>query len=348
MAHEWHAGVLSQSSWHGLETVQALTGAHDLIAAGERSGAWPVAIDAVRNVGGARVAAGKALVGTYADGSRAVLGVASKGYTHLTPAQWRDLVMAAAAAGARPTGAFALRGGARVLATFEVGTSNGLRSQLCLADSFDRSTGVLAGGSSIRVVCANTLAAAMRRDGSTWGSVHHNSSLPEKVEALGEAVAEVVREGGEVRTMYERALDARLTRDAEEEVWALLFPVPELGAKPTPGELAAHTRARRAREEAQAAAQRAENDEGPTLATVWNGATWVVDRDAAGHAKRTSTPRLESMLFGSRGRRVEEIRAVVRVLLADGTEVDMEASEARARGVDDAQIGRQLLADMLA
>lgn len=349
MAHEWHAGVLSKSSWHGLETVENIPNVDTLIRRGEELGAWPVAIDSTDSFGGARVASGQALVGRYADGSSTILGTVSKGYQHLTTERWRELVRAAGDAGARPTGAFALRGGAKLLATFEVGESNGIRTQFCLADSFDRSTSVLAGLSSVRVVCANTLAAAMDFDGHTWGRVQHNANLPERTQALGEAIDVVVRKGGEVRAAYDAARERQLREAEYEAVMSVLFPVPAIGTNAKPAELAARTRAQNARTQADRAASRSENnDGGRTLATAWNAATWCIDRDAAGNAKKCASP-LESMLFGSRGRRVEEVRALIEVVLRDGTTTLMEANEAHhVHGIDHAQIGRSLLEDMLA
>src|SRR5262245_44132194 len=92
MAHEWHAGVLTQSSWHGLETIGAMPDAKAMIAHGERCNAWPVDLEAraLRTDDGL-VAPGQAIVGRYADGSRAALGVVSDKYTHLAAEQWRDL-----------------------------------------------------------------------------------------------------------------------------------------------------------------------------------------------------------------------------------------------------------------
>lgn len=189
-----------------------------------------------------------------------------------------------------------------------------------------------------------------RRDGlhgHAWGRVQHNANLPERTESLGAAIDQVVRKGGEVRAAYEAARERVLREQEYEAVMAALFPVPELGATPKPAEVASRTRAQNARTQADRAAARRENNEGRTLATAWNAATWVIDRDADGNAKRCSSP-LESMLFGSRGRRVEEVRALVEVVLRDGTTELMEASEAHnVHGIDHEQIGRSLLDEML-
>src|SRR5678809_981078 len=44
MAHLWDRGVLDASSWHGLEELGTFSSAADMIAHGERTGAWPVAV----------------------------------------------------------------------------------------------------------------------------------------------------------------------------------------------------------------------------------------------------------------------------------------------------------------
>lgn len=349
MAHEWHAGVLSASSWHGLESVETMKTAEAMIAAGERSGAWPTQVGQFSLV--AQTGAGwlkierdmaKAVIGKYADGSERPLGVVGDRYTHTTPEGWRDLVKAAVAAGARPDGAFALRGGSRVLATFEVGEANGIRTHLCLADAFDGSLKLTAGSSAIRVVCANTLSAAMGDFRAKGTQLRHTSSLPEKMEALGEAIAESIKSGCAVKEAYGKAREAQLSKADAEAVLAALFPAPkEEGAK--------RSRALNLREDAIRAAARAENEEGPTLATLWNAATWLVDRDEKGNARaaRGGADRLDSLLFGQRAKRIEEIRNIVEVVLKDGTTALVEAPEASKMGVDDAQIGRSMLEDML-
>ena len=94
-----------------------------------------------------------------------------------------------------------------------------------------------------------------------------------------------------------------------------------------------------------------QNWEGPTLASIWNAATWVIDRDVEGNARATrgdDRNRLDSMLFGSRADRVEEVRAVIEVVLRDGTVEKMDVAEAVSHGIDNAQIGRSILEQMLA
>ncbi len=345
MAHEWHRGVLSASSWHGLESVEALPDAETLIRRGEETGAWPVAVDqlGIRTVDGLEVP-GAAVVGRYRDGARIAYGAVGSRYRALEPSEWRATIEAAVRAGAKPAGAFSLRGGSRVLATFEIGQGEGIRHYLNLIDSFDGSLAHSAGGSSVRVVCANTLAAAQHADGHRAAKLRHTSSINDRSEALREAIEGHIQRGQEVSALYAEARRAELTRTEAEEVFALLFPEPDETDKP-----ATATRKINARRAAARAMRRPENAEGKTLATLWNAATWLVDRDERGQTRKIKGggDMLDSMLFGSRGARIEEVRSIVRVVLRDGTEADMEAPVAAAAGVSPDQIGRQLLADMI-
>lgn len=340
--HRWHAGVLDETSWHGLERVEVIEDADTLIRLGEESGAWPCTIEsaAMRTVDGLDAPRSQAIVGVYHDGTRRVLGVVSKGYRHLRDTEWRDLVRAAAKAGAKPSGAFSLFDGRRVLATFRVSDpASGFVEHLMLADSFDRTTSVLAGSTSIRVVCRNTMDAAMRIGSGGFGRLRHNSSLGEKVEALGEAIEQVTARGATIRELYTRARETRLSQEQAAVTLAALFPP----AAPKDGETDAERtvrleRAEKAQQNAVRAMARAENNEGPTLATLWNGATFLVDRDETGHARKRNS--VQSMLFGAQGKRVEEIQKVIEVALRDGTTELVSAAEARTMGLDPAQIAR--------
>lgn len=345
MAHEWHRGVLSASSWHGLESVEALPDAETLIRRGEETGAWPVALErvSIQTADGLPVP-GKAVVGRYADCSRIAYGAVGDRYRALEPREWRATIEAAVKAGAKPAGAFSLRGGSRVLATFEIGEGEGIRHYLNLVDSFDGSLAHSAGGSSVRVVCANTLAQSLAADGHRAAKLRHTSTINDRAEVLREAIEQHVRGGEAVAELYRAARKAELTRSEAADVFALLFPEPSKDDKPTTA-----TRRVNARRAAARAMQRAENQEGRSLATLWNAATWLVDRDETGRARpvKGGGDLLDSMLFGSRGDRVEEIRSIVQVVLRDGTVADMEAPAAAAAGVSPEQIGRQLLDSML-
>lgn len=342
-----HTNALLKSSWYGLKPAGKLKTAQDLIAAGEQAGAWPVRVGqfSVKTVDGRLDiprSMAKAVVGEYADGSRRALGMVGDRYTHTTPEGWRELCEAAVAAGARPTGAFALCGGARLLATFEVGQSNGILTNLVIADAFDGSLRLTCGMTAMRFFCANQLAAMLRGDDAS-ARIRHTSTLPEKIAALALAIDAAVKEGCKVKEIYHAAEARSVNRTDAEEILARLFPAPE-----EPGR--EQTRALNLRADALRAAERAENQAGSTLATLWNAATWLVDRTVDGKARaaRGGADKLDSLLFGTRGKRIEEIRKVVQVVLADGSLGEMTAPEAAAHGVDAAQIGRAVLADMLA
>ncbi len=346
MSHEWHAGVLTTSSWHGLEDIGTLQTAEDTIAAGERSGAWPVDVrfDNLRTTEGL-VAPGRAVVGTYANAFQTVLGLVGGTYRATAPAEWRDLVTAAVAAGAQPTGAFALRGGSRVLATFDVG-GNGVRTQLVLADSFDGSLKLTAGTTCIRVVCANTLSAAMSSDGAGMAGLKHTASLETKINALREAIGETIATGEKVRDTYHAAEGIRLDGENARKAFNLLFPPAAEGASKS-----ATTRADNVRADARAAARLAVNVAGPagTLANLWNAATWLVDRNVDGSTRdaRGGADALDSMLFGARAARVQEIQATIEAILTDGTIAHLTVDAARSHGIDDRQIGRAMLESMI-
>lgn len=345
MSSEWHRGVLSASSWHGLEEVGAMATADDAIGHGERSGAWPTALrfEEIVTAGGLTVP-GRAVVATYSVHAGAALSVVGDRYRATTPEEWRSLVRAATAAGAKPTGTFSLRDGARVLATFEVGASNGLRTQLLLADSFDGSMRLACGFSSIRVVCANTLSAAMAEDGAGMAKLRHTASMEGKVTALAESIGAAVKAGDKVRDAYHAAEATRLSLAEAERVFDRLFPSGE--GKPVG---ATRTKAENARRDARVAMANPVNNCGPTLATLWNAATFLVDRNADGTARkvRNDAGALDSLLFGARAERVAEIQTIIEVIMADGTVRAMPAPKAMEAGVDPKIAGRAILDDML-
>lgn len=344
MAHEWFRGVLNASSWHGLEEIGIMPDCDAMIAHADRSGAWPTTVrfEGVQTIAGLK-APGRAVVATYAQHPESCLAVVGDRYRATSAEEWRSLVKAATAAGAKPTGAFSLREGSRVLATFEVGTSNGLRTQLVLADAFDGSMRLTCGFSSIRVVCANTLSAAMSADGHGMAQLRHTASLETKVNVLAESIATAVANGDKVRNAYHAAETMQLTKAQAIDVFDRLFP-----AAPKDAEKTAITRADNVRADARRAMSRSENNAGPTLATLWNASTWLVDREADGTARKVrGGDALDSMLFGTRGERVTEIAHIVEVILKDGTVQSVPAHDAIGMGVDPKILGKSLVDDLL-
>lgn len=317
MAHEWFAGVLNASSWHGLESVESLPDADTLIRRGEETGAWPIAVHTSRMATAEGLPVpGAAVVGTYQGGSRIVHGAVGEGYTPLRPEAWRETVRAAVAAGAKPAGAFALRGGSRMLATFEIADrSDGqVKNFLNIVDSLDGSLRHIAGFSSVRVVCANTLASMMAQDGKQCVKLKHTASLHDNVSYLRDAIERGIREGASISGLYEMAAETRLARPDAEALFDALFPVStEEERKAEPRKAGNRDKAR---QDAYIAMARPENSAGPTVASLWNAATWLVDRDATGSAKKgRGGDALDSLLFGARGERVSEIRRIVETAL---------------------------------
>jgi hypothetical protein len=349
MSHEWDRGMLNASSWHGLEEVGVMADAQAMITAGELTGAWPVSLygDELFTATSRLAAPMSAIVGRYAQHPERVLGVVGDRYRATACEEWRSLVQAACAAGAQPTGAFSLRDGSRVLATFEVGLANGLRTQLLIVDAFDGSMKLMCGFVTIRVVCANTLAVGLRRDGKDMAALRHTASLEEKVKLLAANIGQAVESSGKVRELYQRAEKVYLTEAAARTAFDALFPRAAKDASPR-----AVTMANKARREARAAAQLAVNKvgDGPcNLATLLNTGTWLVDRTAEGEFRDTrgESDALESLLLGSRADRVQEIQGLVEVILKDGTVEKVTGHEAIVMGIDPNLVGRELLKDHL-
>ena len=353
MADNWYAGVLTKSSWHRKENVEPMADAAEMIRRGEETGAWPVSVDLedMTTETGLDVP-GKGIVATYHDGSRKVHKAVSDSYVFLDPAEWRAGCQAAVKAGARPAGVFALgKHGSKVLATFEIDSSGKegtgrFRNFLTMVDSMDQSSSYCAGGTSIRVVCANTFAASMAVDGKRYARLRHTKSINDKAELLRGAIEEHVKQGSEIASLYADALELRVQRDDALALIDELWPIP---GKDDGKSAAGITKATNLRAAAVLSMKRPENAEGPTLATLWNAATWMVDRDELGNPRtlRGGADPVEALLFGTRGKRIEKVRQVmVRVLRPDGTEEDVTAQEAAQAGVDNAQIGRQLMSEM--
>lgn len=351
MAHMWDRGVLNASSWHGLEEVGCFAAPGALLAHGQRCGAYPISLRAeTLRTGGGLVAKSKAIVGSYQSPEHPdrILGTVGGRYRATTPTEWAELIAAAEKAGAQATGAFSLCEGSRALATFEVGLSNGLRTFLVLADSFDGSLSLTAGFTSVRVVCANTLAVSMRQDGAAMAKLRHTASLEDKVVALREGIDEGIKSGQAVRDTFAKAADTQLTRAAASAAFDALFPPAPDGASPT-----SKTRAENARHDARLAAALPINrvgDEPGNLATLWNAATYLVDRTAQGSHRpaRGDGDSLNSLLFGSRAQRLSEIQHTIEVVLRDGTVERRATTDVLASGaVDPRSVGRTVLADML-
>jgi hypothetical protein len=185
---------------------------------------------------------------------------------------------------------------------------------------------------------------ALSADGKGMASLRHTASLETKVNVLAGAIGEAVKSGDKVRNAYHRAEATRLSRADAERAFDLLFPKAARDA-----EKAAITRADNVRADAMRAMSNPVNNAGPTLATLWNAATYLVDRTADGRARPTrGGDALDSLLFGTRGERVEEIQTIIEVIMRDGTIEQMTVPQALAAGVDPSLTGRAILDDLMA
>ena len=374
-------GVFTASTWHGMEEISEMTTAAELIEHGERVGAYPIEITtepvfahldealvaSADGVDEVQIAAERyrAIVGHYHStpaqraqdriANRAerrafckVLGINGGRYRATLPEEWRELILAAGKAGAKPTGCFSLHGGSRVVATFKVSDKNGIVTHLVIADSFDGTSKLMVGFTSVRTVCANTLDVAFRKDGKAWANIRHTSSLEEKISKLAEAIAEAVEHGHSVAKAFADASNVQLQRDKAIAAFDALFPKAADDASQR-----AKTRAENLRTEARLAAALPVNrvgDKPGNVGTLWNAATYLVDRRADGKRRETrggSENMVSSMLFGSRAKRLEEISSVIAVVMTDGTVENMTVTEAKAHGIDDKSIGGALVESML-
>lgn len=350
MTHAWHTGVLTTSSWHGLEEIGVMGTAEDMIAHGERSNAWPVAIDYadLRTTDGLTVDA-RAVVASYESAERRALSVVGSRYNATTPEAWRMLCHAAVAAGAKPTGCFALSGGARVLATFDVG-GDSIRTQLLLADSFDGTMKLTVGTTSVRVVCANTLAVAMRSDGRDMAQLRHTASLEARVNNLKDAITASIQTGEKVRHTFQRAESTQLDAASFRKAFEMLFPSAPEGASKV-----AVTRAANAQADAIKAGRLAINKVGRqpgNVGTLWNAATYLVDRTPEGAARtmRGDSDALNSLVLGgqgSRAERIEQIQKVIEVVMTDGTYKRMTVDEAMSSGMTSRSIAEGFIVDAM-
>lgn len=321
--------MLNASSWHGLEELGVFTDAASMIAHGRRTGALPAKLDfaALRTPCGLE-ARKRAVLAYYEAHAARVVGEVGDRYTALSPEGMAGLIEAAVQAGGLPTGVFSLDDGRKIVATFEVGQrTDGISTQLLISDSFDGSTSLKVGKTSVRVVCANTLARAFSQDGRGMAKLAHTASLSEQVQILRGEMASALKSSETFCALYRKASDTILTREAAKVAFDALFPEAPEGASK-----ALVTKLENARHDARKAATLAINQVGAqrgNLATLWNAATYLVDREANGRPRsaRGGAEALDSLLNGQRGRRVDEILNVVEVIMRDGSVQQMAVPE---------------------
>lgn len=354
-------------------TSAAAKTADTFIARAEQAGLWPVEVMAAKpqitlehsgqqhTIAASRYSG---LAGVYADGSVSCLGINGGRYNATKPEEWRKLVRAAVEAGTKPlnSGRGATAWGSKVSAEFRIGTTSGqgLEANLCLTDSFDGSCRLSVTPRVIRGRCTNTLRGYAREMGDKVHAdfvrglrVRHTASLRELVKYLALGIPRVLAEAELLDQLLSRASSVHLPAKAAQIAFDRLFPTAEQAAASAgkdPGGVTqkARTQAENRRAAARiACAMECNKMGGPgNLGSLWMGATFLVDRTETGEDRRlrNNADPTEAMLFGERGRRVEEIREFVQVVLADGTIEEMSVSGALEAGAVD---GAAILNSML-
>lgn len=189
MAHEFETGLfVSTPAWHGLGTV--LDNAPDVDEALVTAGLnWRVLAKPISIAGeDAPIETHRAMVRS-SDG--AVLGVVGNQFEPLQNADAFDWFRPVVDSGeATIEAAGSLRGGRRVwiLAALKNGTldvqrGDTVKSYVLVAHGHDGSLAIRAGFTTVRVVCANTLAAAMGQDADNLVTLRHTAGAKVALEA---------------------------------------------------------------------------------------------------------------------------------------------------------------------
>lgn len=186
MAHEFESGLfVSQPAWHGLGVV--LPNAPSIDDAIKLAGLdWQVVERPLYLGDGVKVDTHRAMV---RDSDNTLLGVVGSDFTPLQNNQafdqFRDIVdsgeVTIEAAGS-------LRDGKRIwiLAAMRDGTADvqrgdAIKSHVLLAHGHDGSLSIRFGFTKTRVVCANTLAVAMRNDKTSLGVLRHTKNATSRL-----------------------------------------------------------------------------------------------------------------------------------------------------------------------
>ena len=360
MTDYYHRGVHASATWHGKENaVIDMPDAEAMIRAAEEVDAWPINLRLANmaTVDGLDVVGCSAVVGCYQHGPERVLGTVGARYQPTDLPGWRALMAAVVDAGGQPDGAFSLdpgqRGvGSRALACFKVGSHNGFGSYLNVADSFDGSLLLAVGGSTIRTVCHNTMSAWFHgsakaegdhREGEGAAKIRHTGDMEAKLGWLRDSVGKAIKSGEAVKDVYNRLAQIPATDAIKDAIMDAAFPLPDKAGR-------GKSRMENLRNALDVAMAKPENREGGSVAEVWNGLTYLVDREADGseRAVRGGASPVDSMLFGSRGKRVEQIRELmVGVLDRMGKTIYTTVPDAIGMGAAPDQIGRSILDSML-
>ncbi len=323
MTANFTAGIITNASWHGLEVNEPLPNATTMLTRARDLDAWPTSVhmeDARTTTGLAMPV--KGIVVGYQSGRRIVHGVGSDQYTPLDLAVWDRTIGTAFEAGLEGRGAFALKNGTKVLATFGTSTlemgRRALKSYLCLIDDLSGSGAFQIIDSHVDVVCSNTLAMAVAEDGKRSLRAVHRSSINQRAEQMREAIRLCGETGESLRDAYLKARDLTITSSAQAQALLDAF-VP----MPTDATRRQTNTVKAKRADLIVAAKTDVNKDGSNVATMWNAATFLVDRDARGNPRKVrgeSQDRLTPLFFGSRGDEVRRVKRIVDTLIASGIE----------------------------
>lgn len=225
-----------QTPWHGLGTdVGELASVEAMLAAAKMN--WTVALEAIFLADGADVPAARAVV---RQDTRAILGVVSAQYAPIQNTQAGEIVDAlVTGGGAHVDVAGVLDAGERcwmltkIPGEFEVTRDDVVEPYFLLAWGHDGKHGVAGKLTPIRVVCANTLAAAGLGDGRKWSDnsdiyLRHKGAPVLQIEEARRALGLAAKATAETADAF-RALAARRMTGAETTQYiADVFPFPKV------------------------------------------------------------------------------------------------------------------------
>ncbi|MAL83160.1 MAG: hypothetical protein CMF11_02240 [Idiomarina sp.] len=286
------------------------------IAKARQSCAWPTKVGLENGVTTSGLEfPGKAVVAAYADGSRKAHGVVGARYTPAGVAAWEETVRAAVQAGAEPVTSDIMGGGANVFAGFKVGGDSGFTQFFHLLDDLSGHASLLHMGTTFRVICKNQQ--AQYRPSAT--AIRHTASIEDRLDALRENMDDVIRAGHHSRRLYDRARDMTIDGDDVQAILHHLFPTADDATRRQA------SNARRQAEEVIRCAALRVNQDGPSLATLWNGLTYSVDRTSEGvdrairQTQSYTRTRAELHLLGSRGQQVRRYQRLVEAVTDAGS-----------------------------
>src|SRR5579859_4155755 len=168
-------------------------------------------------------------------GKPEALGVVGPSYVPIQNEEHCDLLDALVdESGAHFETAGSLKGGRQVFITMklpdtmQVGGTDAVDTYLTACNSHDGSMAFRLMVTPVRVVCANTLAAAIRGARSSF-SIHHTTGARSQIQAAREALGLTFRYMGEFQVEAERMLDSAMTDAQFTKLVRLLWPLSEHG-----------------------------------------------------------------------------------------------------------------------